>query len=229
MDPLAGTPWSAPSTVDGFAKGTPNRVLLEYAGRLTRRSGAIALDIGCGAARNSGPLAAQGWQVIGVDLSRPMVEAARDRMRQADDLRASFLLAPMEALPIRSRSIDLIVAHGIWNLARTDDQFRRAIREAARVARIDAALFVFTFSRHTLPEDAAPVPGEALTYTQFSGQPQIFLTESQLLDELAAAGFERDDTLPLTEYNRPTAPTLRGGGGGPVIYEAAFRYRPAAR
>ena len=45
-------------------------------------------------------------------------------------------------------------------------------------------LFVFTFSRHTLPPDTQPVPGESFVFTQFSGAPQCFLTEPQLLTEL---------------------------------------------
>jgi 2-polyprenyl-3-methyl-5-hydroxy-6-metoxy-1,4-benzoquinol methylase len=35
------------------------------------------LDIGCGAARNSLPLAALGFHVVAADLSAPMIAAAR--------------------------------------------------------------------------------------------------------------------------------------------------------
>jgi hypothetical protein len=86
---------------------------------------------------------------------------------------------------------------------------------------------VFTFSRNTLPPDAAPVAGEPFVYTQFSGTPQCFLTDAQLLAELAAAGFTPDTAVPLTEHNRRTAGALASAGGPPVIYEAAFRYRAA--
>ena len=65
------------------------------------------------------------------------------------DLR--LVLAPMDALPVCSGTVDLVIAHGIWNLARSGLEFRRAIAEAARVATAEAALFVFTFSRRTLP------------------------------------------------------------------------------
>jgi hypothetical protein len=81
---------------------------------------------------------------------------------------------------------------------------------------------VFTFSRHTLPDSAAPVPGESFVFTQFSGEPQCFLTDVELVAELAAAGFAPDPAVPLTEHNRPPAGVLRAGG--PVIYEAAFRF-----
>ena len=127
----------------------------------------------------------------------------------------------MDALPIRSRSTDLIIAHGIWNLARSGNEFRLAIAEAARVAGRGAALYVFTFSRHTLPASAVPIAGESFVYTDFSGAPQCFLTETQLLEELRGAGFLPDPALRLRELNRPP-PGLRTAGG-PVIYEGAFR------
>jgi ubiquinone/menaquinone biosynthesis C-methylase UbiE len=161
-----------------------------------------------------------GWNVVGTDLSWPMLRAAAER---DSDGRLHVMLAPMQALPIRSRSADLIVAHGIWNLARSGTEFRAAVAEAARVAKRGAALFVFTFSRHTLPPGAAPVEGEAFVFTQFSGAPQCFLTEQQLLEELHAAGFAADPDLPLHELNRPAANSLHRGGG-PVIYEGGFRF-----
>jgi hypothetical protein len=80
---------------------------------------------------------------------------------------------------------------------------------------------VFTFSRHTLAPDAEPVAGEPFVFTQFSGEPQCFLTEAELLCELAAAGFS--PLGPLAEHNLPLPGQLNRGG--PVIYEGTFRLR----
>ncbi|MFN7983833.1 MAG: class I SAM-dependent methyltransferase [Vicinamibacterales bacterium] len=224
MDPLAGTPWSSPSTVAGFAGGTPNPTLVEYTAHLLgSRANARALDIGCGAGRNAVPLAQRGWQVVGLDLSVPMLQAAQARAQQANVGACHVLLAGMDALPIADASMDLVIAHGIWNLSTSDAQFRRAVREAARVSRPGAGLFVFTFSRHALPEDATPEAEQTFIYRQFSGQPQCFLTESQLFSEMQAAGFERDAAVPFVEHNRPNCAALRTAGT-PVIYEAAFRF-----
>lgn len=213
--------------MESFSRSAPNAALMDFVGHLGEsRPGRRMLDIGCGAGRNAVPIARLGWQVLGTDLSRPMLDAAR--ARAAAGLapgRLDLALAPMDALPVRSASIDLVIAHGIWNLATSGHQFRAGVREAARVARPGAALFVFTFSRHTLADDAHPVAGEHFVFTQFSGHPQCFLTEQQLVSEMARAGFVPDPAVPLTEYNRPVAGMLRSSGG-PVIYEAAFRHHP---
>ena len=222
-DPLGGTAWSEAGTVAGFTQSQANQTLMRVAAEALG-GGKRLLDIGCGAGRNAVPLAQQGWSVTGVDLSWPMLHAAAGRARV--DLAGRplhLVLAPMEQLPIQSGSMDFIVAHGIWNLARTTAEFRGAVREAARVARPGALLFVFTFSRATVPVDAAPVEGEAFVFTHFSGTPQCFLTDGQLLDELGSSGFRLDSAAPLTELNRP-APGSRRFGGAPVIYEGTFRY-----
>jgi ubiquinone/menaquinone biosynthesis C-methylase UbiE len=223
-DPLAGSPWSAPATVAGFATSPPNETLMRFAaGELARVPGGHAIDIGCGAGRNAVPLAEQGWVVLGTDWSLPMIEAAAPRAAGLSvGGRLHVALAPMDALPAEDQAFDLVIAHGIWNLAASAAEFRRGVAEAARVARPGAGLFVFTFSRHTLPLAVQPIAGEPFVFTEFSGRPQVFLTEEQLRSELAAAGFVADAAVPLTEHNRPKAGALHAGRT-PVIYEATFR------
>ncbi len=222
-DPIA--PWTQPGTVAAFASGSPNARLMAVAPR-ARQSGATRLvDVGCGAGRNAIPLAMQGWDVLGLDLSTPMLDAAVRRSREEQlDPTPAFVASPMDVIPAADASVDFVVAHGIWNLATSSSEMRRAMREAARVARPGAILFVFTFSRHTLPPDAAPVPGETFVFTQFSGQPQCFLTEAQLLTELADAGFILDPDEPVLEHNRLPAGVERLTRA-PVIYEGVFRRR----
>ena len=141
--------------------------------------------------------------------------------------RTAFVLAPMDALPAADGRFDLVIAHGIWNLAKSASEFRRAVHEAARAARTGAALFVFTFSRNTLRADATPVAGERFVFTAFSGRPQCFLTADQLISEFATAGLSLDPRYPLNELNLPRPGTLTTNQA-PVIYEGVFRsrYRP---
>jgi SAM-dependent methyltransferase len=220
--PMTDSPWSQPSTIAGFVRSSPNRTLLETAAREWRTSARL-LDIGCGAGRNALPLAQAGWEVVGTDLSLPMLTAAAARAAEAElTNRVHLLRASMDQLPLAPARFDFIVAHGIWNLARSGNEFRQAIGEAARVARPGCGLFLFTFSRNTLAGTAAPLPEESFVFTQFSGQPQCFLTEDQLLNELAASGFEPDPTLPIRELNGPPRGALMTNTA-PLIYEGLFR------
>jgi ubiquinone/menaquinone biosynthesis C-methylase UbiE len=209
--------------VAGFAKSSPNETLMAFAGHLLMAGGRVAIDIGCGAGRNLVPLAQQGWSIAGVDLSKPMIERAAARIRdESVQHGASVALAAMDALPFRDAVADLVIAHGIWNLARSSTQFRRAVREAARVTRDGGSLFLFTFSRHTVAGSASPVPGEPFVFTDFSGEPQCFLPREQLIDELRAVEFEPDSAVPLTEHNLPR-PGAVMTQRVPVIWEATFR------
>jgi SAM-dependent methyltransferase len=218
--------WEDPNTVCGFATGAPNANLVAFARRVLReRPGATCLDLGCGAARNALPLAQLGFRVTATDLSEPMLEAARKRVRDAgQDERVDLVPCAMAPLPFPDAAFDLVVAHGIWNLARSDAEFRAAVAEGARVAKPGAGLFLFTFSRNTLPPDARPDPGQRFAFSSWNGEPQIFLTDAEIVDELARAGFERDAPGPLAEYNvRPGA--ARGPGGPPTILEGTFERR----
>jgi len=219
---MSESPWSQPSTVEGFLRSAPNDTLLQMAAREWRPFARL-LDIGCGAGRNAVPLAEAGWHVVGTDLSVPMLAAAATRVVASEFAnRVRMLRASMDQLPFAPATFDFIAAHGIWNLARSGSEFRLAVREAARVAQPGCGLFVFTFSRTTLAGTAEPLPGESFVFTQFSGQPQCFLTEEQLVSELAACGFQPDPTLPLHELNRLPKGALRSGSS-PVIYEGLFR------
>jgi SAM-dependent methyltransferase len=219
--------WTNPRAVAGFTSGGPNEVLVAWASRHAaasetgRRS--WCLDIGSGAARNAVALAALGYRVVAADLSSPMLEGARTRLADspvADNVH--LVLAPMAPLPLADASVDLVVAHGIWNLAGSGAEFRLALAEAARVARPGAGLFVFTFSRRTLAADATPDPGESFVFSSWNGEPQCFHTEEALIAELAAVGFTRDTRGPLTEYNAPRQGDVRLSGMPPVIYEGTF-------
>ena len=116
-------------------------------------------------------------------------------------------------------------ASGTWRS--TTAQFRAAVREAARVARPGASLFVFTFSRSTLPDADRPLPGEHYVFTRFSGGPQIFLTVEQLVEELRLRASRR--TPPRRSWSTTVVPKARSTSadrGLPRGNLHAFRGKP---
>lgn len=221
--------WEAPATVESFRTAAPNDDLLQYAKKLQSRSGAQplrVLDIGGGAGRNAVPLAQLGLNVVCTDLSFPMLLAAQVKLQHGETtLPVQLLQAPMSPLPFKDDVFDLIVAHGIWNLARSGAEFRAGVTEAARVARPGAGLFLFTFSRHTIPETDAPVTGETFVFTQFNGEPQCFLSEEEIVRQLGQAGFALDPEVPLREFNRTPFPRVTAQGP-PVLYQGTFTFKP---
>jgi SAM-dependent methyltransferase len=86
-----------------------------------------ALDAACGTGRHAAHLAGAGHEVVGVDSSAEMLEAARRRLPGVELRQASI-----EALPYPDGSFDLAVcALALTHLARLD----QGIAELARVVR----------------------------------------------------------------------------------------------
>jgi len=87
----------------------------------------LLLEVGCGTGYFTAWLAELGFQVVGLDRSPPMLQAARERHGGIP-----FLLGSGEALPFFSHSFDLVA---FLTSLEFMAQPQKAIREAARVAR----------------------------------------------------------------------------------------------
>jgi trans-aconitate methyltransferase len=68
-----------------------------------RGGGRAAVDLGCGTGFVTASLAGRGWRPVGVDLSAPMLAAARTALPDATLIRGRG-----EALPLRSESASLV-------------------------------------------------------------------------------------------------------------------------
>jgi arsenite methyltransferase len=83
------------------------------------RAGEVVLDLGCGAgmdsilaARRIGPAG----RVIGVDLTRPMVEKAKANAKAAEVENAEFHQGEADRLPAGDGSVDVAISNGVFNL-----------------------------------------------------------------------------------------------------------------
>ncbi|MAG54917.1 MAG: hypothetical protein CMJ83_01370 [Planctomycetes bacterium] len=75
---------------------------------VTFKSGA-ALDFGCGVARLTAPLATTFERVVGLDISRPMLEGARARLAGVEN--AALVQSSSTSIPFRDRVFDAVLAH----------------------------------------------------------------------------------------------------------------------
>ncbi len=99
-----------------------DRVVLAECGGV---AGSRVLDLGCGEGRFARMLEARGSSVVGLDVTRELLRAARERSAGSP-----FVRATAELLPFPDRSFDLVISY--LSLVDIPD-FRGAIQEAERV------------------------------------------------------------------------------------------------
>ena len=119
-------------------------------------NGVAALDAGCGAGMMSIELARRGAMVTAVDVSLPMLVAARDWSREEGWLyRTHIGAADIHALPFRDRSFGLVVALGVVPWARRP---RASLAELHRVLEPGGYLVVSAANRRSLRRLLDPHP-----------------------------------------------------------------------
>ena len=136
--------------------------------------GAVVADLGCGPARDGARFAAEGFRVVGMDLSSGMLAAASGlpgRLAQAD----------LRAIPIAGSALD-----GIWSTAallhvpeRDTEQVLREFRRALHPA---GTLALVTALGETSRLEAVPyAPSEQRWY--------VYRSSEVLRQQLESAGF----------------------------------------
>jgi arsenite methyltransferase len=130
-----------PQATESFA-GVGNLLALD-----DLRAGEVVLDLGCGAgmdcllaARRVGPTGL----VIGVDMTRPMVEKARSNALAAGIENVEFHLGEADHLPADDRSMDVVITNGVFNLCRDKPavlaEVFRVLRPGGRLQMADILL-----------------------------------------------------------------------------------------
>ena len=99
------------------------------------KPGARLLDAGCGTGHFSAFFAEQGFEVVGVDISRNMIEAARSK-RIPD---TTFAVAGITALPFEDESFDIVAAVTVVEFLVEPD---KALEEMVRCLRPGGTLIV---------------------------------------------------------------------------------------
>jgi SAM-dependent methyltransferase len=88
---------------------------------------ARALEVGCGEGRVSRDLGSRGYEIIGLDVSPTLVDAAREA-----DAAGTYVVGDAAALPFADGAFDLVVS---YNVLIDVEDMPRAIAEVGRVLR----------------------------------------------------------------------------------------------
>jgi len=109
------------------------RLLARILGQLALPIGSSVLDAGCGTGEHTLRLAGFGFRCVGVDLSRSVLEKAKERA-QAEGLtgRVSFLCNDLAELPFADASFDAVHCRGV---VMHMPYWERGIAELCRVLR----------------------------------------------------------------------------------------------
>ncbi len=149
-------------------------------------------DLGCGTGQMTATLAPFVREVIGVDGSAEMLEAARSRLRGLDNV--TLRQGELDSLPIEDESLDaavlMLVLHYVPEPA-------RALAEAARVIRPDGRLLVVDMMPHDREE-----------YQHRMGHVWLGFSEKQITQYLNAGGFGGLTVKPLPPSSTAKGPDL---------------------
>lgn len=111
------------------------------------------LDVGCGAGNYSLKVMQflPGLEVTLVDLSRPMLDRAEQRVRDAGASRATTHQADIRELELLANSCDLIVAASVLHHLRTDAEWQAVFQKFHRALAPGGSIWIFDLVQSDLP------------------------------------------------------------------------------
>jgi ArsR family transcriptional regulator len=152
----------------------------------------VVADLGCGTGNGAELIAPYVKEVIAVDQSRPMLDAAKKRMVGVSNVR--FVDGPIEALPLEDASVDatmaLMVLHHVVEPGEAMGEMRRVIRPGG------TALIVDMFEHHR---------GE---YKHTMGHRHLGFSAAGMKGLMTGAGFADVRVLPLRMEAESKGPGL---------------------
>jgi ArsR family transcriptional regulator len=151
----------------------------------------VVLDLGCGTGRLSESLAPFARQVVAVDASQAMVDAAAKRLANCSNV--SVLRAQANELPVPNASVDLALLVLVLHYVGSP---RLALEEVARVLRPEGQLLLVDMQPHAQDE-----------HPQAMGQLWHGFSRAEVEPWLSEAGFE-----PPHWHELPRDPAARGPG-----------------
>jgi ubiquinone/menaquinone biosynthesis C-methylase UbiE len=172
------------------------------------REGETVLDLGSGggidvllSAKRVGP----NGKAYGLDMTDEMLALALENKAKAGAENVEFLKGHIEAIPLPSNTVDVIISNCVINLS---GDKRRVIQEAFRVLRPGGR---FAVSDVIVREGLPNVVRESMAL--WTGCVAGALEEREFIDLLREAGFDNPSVEPTRVYTRDDAAALLQGTG----------------
>jgi tRNA (cmo5U34)-methyltransferase len=111
------------------------------------------LDVGCGAGNYTLKLLERlpNLEVTLIDLSRPMLERAEERVRYATTGRISILQRDIREIVLPENQYDIVLAAAVLHHLRTDREWREVFNSVYRALRPGGSLWVFDLVESSIP------------------------------------------------------------------------------
>ena len=130
------------------------------------------LDIGCGAGNNTLRLAKSYGKSFACDLcdlSRPMLERARQRVLEATSGEVRLLEGDFRSLPLEDSAYDVVMAAAVLHHFRDDEDWVSAFRKIHRVLRPGGSVWITDLVTQESPEILAMMWKRYGAYLEFLG------------------------------------------------------------
>ncbi|GAB6059268.1 bifunctional demethylmenaquinone methyltransferase/2-methoxy-6-polyprenyl-1,4-benzoquinol methylase UbiE [Desulfonatronum parangueonense] len=149
-------------------------------------------------------------RVLAVDFSEPMLRRGQKKIRAAHETSIQPVVADGRALPVLTESVDCVtIAFGIRNIKPRQAAYQEVLRvltPGGRFCILEFGTgrqkimqgFYNLYLNHILPMVGRIFSGDPHAYRYLAESIQEFPTARNLSRELAAAGFERVYSVPLT-------------------------------
>lgn len=141
------------------------------------------LDLGTGTGRMLAVMAPAAQRLVGIDLSREMLEVARANLERAGLRHWQVRQGDLYQLPLPSAAFDVAVMHQVLHYLEDPED---ALEEAGRVLRPGGVLLIADFA----PHDVASLRDE-------HAHRWLGFDDAQVTGWLAAAGFDTDSPIHL--------------------------------
>jgi tRNA (cmo5U34)-methyltransferase len=127
--------------------------LIVRAAAATTPSATHLLDVGAGAGNYTLKMleALPGLDVTLVDLSRPMLDRAQERLRQSSARGVTTLQGDVRELALGEARFDLITAAAVLHHLRTDEEWTAVFASFHRALKPGGSLWIFDLVEHSIP------------------------------------------------------------------------------